>query len=66
VCQRRRRCGSIWWRSSPAFHFALEASTVIIAAGAFSKRLASQAGDNIHLEKERGYHLEYKTESPLL
>ncbi|MEF0942645.1 NAD(P)/FAD-dependent oxidoreductase [Rhizobium sp. BR 362] len=44
----------------------LDVGTVIIAAGAFSKGLALQAGDNIPLETERGYHLEYKTETPLL
>lgn len=44
----------------------LRAKTVVIAAGAFSKELALQAGDRIPLETERGYHLEYATESPLL
>jgi D-amino-acid dehydrogenase len=46
--------------------FDLTAKTVVIAAGAFSKELALQAGDRIPLETERGYHLEYATESPLL
>jgi D-hydroxyproline dehydrogenase len=45
----------------------LTAKTVVIAAGAFSRELALQAGDRIPLETERGYHLEYATkESPLL
>ncbi len=44
----------------------LTAETVVIAAGAFSRELALQAGDRIPLETERGYHLEYATESPLL
>jgi D-hydroxyproline dehydrogenase len=44
----------------------LTAKTVVIAAGAFSRELALQAGDRIPLETERGYHLEYTTESPLL
>jgi D-amino-acid dehydrogenase len=47
-------------------NFAFDAKTVVIAAGAFSRGLASQAGDNIPLETERGYHLEYETESPRL
>jgi glycine/D-amino acid oxidase-like deaminating enzyme len=46
--------------------FSLKAKTVVLAAGAFSKELALQAGDRIPLETERGYHLEYATESPLL
>ena len=44
----------------------LTAQTVVIAAGAFSRNLALQAGDRIPLETERGYHLDYATESPLL
>ncbi|SDP28175.1 D-amino-acid dehydrogenase [Phyllobacterium sp. YR620] len=44
----------------------LRAKTAVIATGAFSRDLAFQAGDRIPLETERGYHLEYATESPLL
>lgn len=44
----------------------LKAKTVVIAAGAFSRELALLAGDRIPLETERGYHLEYATERPLL
>jgi glycine/D-amino acid oxidase-like deaminating enzyme len=44
----------------------LTAKTAVIAAGAFSRQLALQAGDRIPLETERGYHLEYATESPQL
>lgn len=38
----------------------------VIAAGAFSRPLAAQAGDRIPLETERGYHLEFAGETPLL
>ena len=44
----------------------LTARTVVIAAGAFSRDLALQAGDRIPLETERGYHVEFQTETPLL
>jgi len=39
---------------------------VVIAAGAYSRQLARQAGDKIPLETERGYHLEYDMDTPLL
>jgi D-amino-acid dehydrogenase len=39
---------------------------VVIAAGAWSRSLAMQAGDRIPLETERGYHLEFPTAAPLL
>jgi D-amino-acid dehydrogenase len=35
----------------------LSADKVVIAAGAWSRSLASQLGDNIPLDTERGYHL---------
>ena len=38
---------------------AVTAKTVVIAAGAHSARLAAQVGDNIQLDTERGYHLEF-------
>ena len=44
----------------------VSASKVVIAAGAFSRPLASQLGDRIPLETERGYHLEFPMETPLL
>ncbi|TSE12192.1 FAD-binding oxidoreductase [Mesorhizobium intechi] len=44
----------------------IRARKVVIAAGAFSRPLAAQAGDNIPLETERGYHLEFPVETPLL
>jgi glycine/D-amino acid oxidase-like deaminating enzyme len=42
----------------------LQAATVVIAAGAWSKPLARQAGDAIPLETERGYHLEFAMQEP--
>lgn len=44
----------------------LSARTVIIAAGAHSAKLAAQVGDRIPLETERGYHLEFPVDAPLL
>lgn len=44
----------------------VRATKVVIAAGAFSRPLAAQAGDSIPLETERGYHLEFATDAPLL
>lgn len=44
----------------------LAAKTVIVAAGAHSASLAAQAGDRIPLETERGYHLEFPVDTPLL
>ncbi|MDX8519218.1 NAD(P)/FAD-dependent oxidoreductase [Mesorhizobium dulcispinae] len=52
------------WLSGPGF--GVTARKVVIAAGAFSRPLAAQAGDRIPLETERGYHLEFPTETPLL
>ncbi|RVD40501.1 FAD-dependent oxidoreductase, partial [Mesorhizobium sp. M4A.F.Ca.ET.020.02.1.1] len=46
--------------------FRVKAKTVVIAAGARSRALAAQAGDSIPLETERGYHLEFLTDAPLL
>ena len=44
----------------------LRAARVVLAAGAWSKRLAAQAGDRVPLDTERGYHLEYDMpENPL-
>ncbi|HTV67671.1 MAG TPA: FAD-dependent oxidoreductase [Rhizobiaceae bacterium] len=42
----------------------LRARTVVIAAGAHSKALAAQAGDNVPLDTERGYHVEFDMETP--
>lgn len=44
----------------------LLAKTVVVAAGARSKRLAAQAGDFVPLDTQRGYHIEFEMEtSPL-
>ena len=32
---------------------------LVVAAGAYSKKFAQQAGDKIPLDAERGYHVEY-------
>ncbi|AZO00606.1 FAD-binding oxidoreductase [Mesorhizobium sp. M9A.F.Ca.ET.002.03.1.2] len=50
--------------SGPGFR--IKAGTVVIAAGAWSLELATKAGDRIPLEAERGYHLEFPTDAPLL
>jgi glycine/D-amino acid oxidase-like deaminating enzyme len=39
--------------------FTLDARSVVLAAGAWSRFLARQAGDNIPLDTERGYHIEF-------
>lgn len=44
----------------------LRAARVVLAAGAWSKKLAAQMGDKVPLDTERGYHLEYDMpENPL-
>jgi D-hydroxyproline dehydrogenase len=40
------------------------ASTVVIAAGARSRALARSAGDQVPLNTERGYHVEWDMETP--
>lgn len=37
----------------------IDARTVVVAAGAWSRFLARQAGENIPLDTERGYHIEF-------
>jgi len=45
----------------------ISASRVVIACGAWSRRLAMQMGDNIPLDTERGYHLMFSAKNnPLL
>lgn len=46
--------------------FRVHARTVIIAAGAHSRGLAAQAGDDVPLDTERGYHVEWDMKAPLL
>ena len=57
------RGGDVWLSGQG---FAITAKKVVIAAGAYSRPLAAQAGDAIPLETERGYHLEFQTHTPLL
>jgi glycine/D-amino acid oxidase-like deaminating enzyme len=42
----------------------LGARAVVIAAGAWSRPLALQAGDSVPLDTERGYHLEFPMATP--
>lgn len=42
------------------------AKHIVISAGAYSKKFAKQAGDYVPLDSERGYHVEYDMDKPLL
>ena len=42
------------------------AKHLVISAGAYSKKFANQVGDYVPLDVERGYHVEYDMEKPLL
>lgn len=53
-------------KSSGGEGFRIHAKKVIIAAGAHSRPLAKMAGDDVPLDTERGYHLEWETETPRL
>ncbi len=46
--------------------FRLRAKKVILATGAHGRDLARQAGDVVPLDTERGYHVEWDMEEPLL
>ena len=46
--------------------FRVHARTVILATGAHGRDLARQAGDVVPLETERGYHVEWDMDAPLL
>lgn len=62
--ERLRRCeGGVHLRGEG---LSLIAAKVIIAAGAHSRDLARQAGDRIPLDTERGYHVEWDMDAPLL
>jgi glycine/D-amino acid oxidase-like deaminating enzyme len=39
--------------------FVVDAHAVVLAAGAWSRSLAQQGGENVPLETERGYHIEF-------
>jgi D-hydroxyproline dehydrogenase len=41
----------------------VDAHTVVVAAGAWSRSLARQGGDNVPLDTERGYHIEFAMEA---
>ena len=47
-------------------HSKITAKHLVISAGAYSKKFAKQAGDYVPLDSERGYHVEYDMEKPLL
>jgi glycine/D-amino acid oxidase-like deaminating enzyme len=44
----------------------IEAQTVVLAAGAWSRSLARDAGDDVPLDTERGYHIEFAMDGPLI
>jgi glycine/D-amino acid oxidase-like deaminating enzyme len=44
----------------------VDAHTIVLAAGAWSRSLALQVGDKIPLDTERGYHVEFDMDSPLI
>ena len=46
--------------------FRLHAKQVILAAGAHGRALARMAGDRLPLDTERGYHIEFDMDRPLL
>jgi len=43
---------------------AVDAQTVILAAGAWSRSLARSVGEDIPLDTERGYHIEFAVDAP--
>jgi D-hydroxyproline dehydrogenase len=62
TCITRERDG-VRVAASP---FEVRARTVVIAAGAHSRKLAAEIGDPVPLDTERGYHVEYDmAESPI-
>ena len=62
TCITRERDG-VRVAASP---FEVRARTVVIAAGAHSRKLAAEIGDPVPLDTERGYHIEYDmAESPI-
>jgi D-amino-acid dehydrogenase len=44
----------------------MDARTVVLAAGAWSRSLALQVGDKIPLDTERGYHVEFDIDVPVI
>ena len=51
-----RRTGGVRIEAAP---FAIDARSVVIAAGAHSGKFAAEVGDPVRLDTERGYHLEF-------
>ena len=47
-------------------HSQVVSKHLVISAGAYSKKFAKQSGDLIPLDVERGYHVEYDMNEPLL
>ena len=62
TCITRERDG-VRVAASP---FEVRARTVVIAAGAHSRKLAAEIGDPVPLDTERGYHIEYDMAENLL
>jgi D-hydroxyproline dehydrogenase len=63
---RRQQLASRANGTTAASPFEVRARTVVIAAGAHSRKLAAQTGDRVPLDTERGYHIEYDmAESPI-
>ena len=47
-------------------HSTILTNQLVVATGAYSKKFAKQVGDNIPLDTERGYHVEYDMAKALL
>jgi glycine/D-amino acid oxidase-like deaminating enzyme len=62
TCIARERDG-VRVAASP---FEVRARTVVIAAGARSRKLAAEIGDPVPLDTERGYHVEFDMAEPLI
>jgi D-amino-acid dehydrogenase len=60
TCIARERNG-VRVAASP---FEVQARTVVIAAGAYSGKLAAEIGDPVPLDTERGYHVEFDMAAP--
>ena len=71
-CQVNKRAATRIERTSEGVkvhlddHSEIVANNLVVAAGAFSKKFAKQVGDYIPLDAERGYHVEYDMDKPLL
>ena len=63
VLELRREVGGVVLEGAQS---RVRAKRVVIAAGAHGRGLARMAGDRVPLETERGYHLEFEMDTPLL